>query len=534
MIFILDKVAVWQSIFLIWEEWKNTSSPNRLTHNFRSMMVLPWWSRVRRHRVTRACHTVLLQRWQSYCAELPTDTACHDTLDRTQNCLSEILSLTTAEYGPSSRSDFWNSLDLVVQEILLIIASPFEWKLNDDRITTTRSQTWSVTLTDRKPDRTLPSLGMTTTTSMMCPGLWTPSASDNTAFSFGYVDDMLFRPKGFKRICTLGAAQAWWQVSIIHYEISKVYGMGDQLAPATPVHQMASTRRAARQGASSHKRSRRRDGRGAKEIGGSQLRASSAGGTIISLWCLLLFLNLLRLPKYVAGRRWRRWVPPVKERRGSKRQTIASLRKPFNDQGKIWIVKRWIVKGRCHILKNPKQTKTAREWTQAPSGKGPTYLLEKRPGKRPKPPWREAAREMDPRTFEKKARERTQAPWREAVKVRESCRMEESPMPWCEEEKEWTVRYTSDGTQSPKIKRITVVGEMTKPRKKGKEESGGRGRRRSQEGRKQKRRWEGGSRGWNFGRWRKAGTKHCTKDGREREREKKESEEKKRKRKWWS
>ena len=72
----------------------------------------------------------------------------------------------------------------------------------------------------------------------------------------------------------------------------------------------------------------------------------------------------------------------------------------------------------------------------------------------------------DPRTFEKKAREMTQAPWREAVKVRESCRMEESPMPWSEEEKEWTVRYTSDGTQSPKIKRITVVGEITKPRKK--------------------------------------------------------------------
>ena len=64
------------------------------------------------------------------------------------------------------------------------------------------------------------------------------SASDDIgAFSFGYVDEMLFRPKGFKRICTLGAAQAWWQVSIIHHEISKVYGMEHQSAPATPVHQ---------------------------------------------------------------------------------------------------------------------------------------------------------------------------------------------------------------------------------------------------------------------------------------------------------
>ena len=64
------------------------------------------------------------------------------------------------------------------------------------------------------------------------------SASDDIgAFSLGYVDEMLFRPKGFFRICTLGAAQAWWQVSIIHHEISKVYGMEHQSAPATPVHQ---------------------------------------------------------------------------------------------------------------------------------------------------------------------------------------------------------------------------------------------------------------------------------------------------------
>ena len=52
------------------------------------------------------------------------------------------------------------------------------------------------------------------------------------------------------------------------------------------------------------------------------------------------------------------------------------------------------------------------------------------------------------------------------MKVREKFRLEESSVTWREEEMEWTVRYTSGGTQSPKIKRITVVGERTKPRKK--------------------------------------------------------------------
>ena len=51
------------------------------------------------------------------------------------------------------------------------------------------------------------------------------------------------------------------------------------------------------------------------------------------------------------------------------------------------------------------------------------------------------------------------------MKVREKFRLEESSVTWREEEMEWTVRYTS-GTQSPKLERRTVVGEMTKPRKK--------------------------------------------------------------------
>ena len=107
-------------------------------------------------------------------------------------------------------------------------------------------------------------------------------------------------------------------------------------------------------------------------------------------------------------------------------------------------------------------------------------------------------------------------------------------MLWSEEEMEWTVRYTSDGTQSPKIKRITVVGEITKPRKKEK--------RRMEEGveeevQREENKNEDGKEAAEVGilkvmqGWKKPPHKRRK---REREREKKESEEKKRKRKWWS
>ena len=150
----------------------------------------------------------------------------------------------------------------------------------------------------------------------------------------------------------MGAAQAVRQVLFIQGELSWVYGVQPQSAPATPVHQVPRGQRG--KGAASHGRSKE------QSVDEEQRKSANREDLPFGIrefategFRLLLFFYPTQLPSDGAGKGdGGEFSSPRgrEETRGGQSAAKGEKRRPFNSKDKISVATWTVVNGRCCTL----------------------------------------------------------------------------------------------------------------------------------------------------------------------------------------